>query len=166
MVSEIVQNELGLSLAVSSSSALANSITGVDGINTWPVSKPSGFGETRSLHFDRLSTRVSSIFSISWGDAQVTGTLQSSFGSKAHEAAQEVSFSRFVSQVPVTLPHLIEKIRQGRVFLTGPHPEWEEDSDRDGVDYVQPSVADRFDDQGSDWDLMRNAARWCLHEID
>jgi glutamine amidotransferase-like uncharacterized protein len=50
---------------------------------------------------------------------------------------------------------------QGRVFLTGPHPEWEEDDDRDGVDYF-----DRFDDQGSDWSLMRNAARWCLHEID
>ncbi len=50
---------------------------------------------------------------------------------------------------------------QGRVFLTGPHPEWEEDDDRDGVDYF-----DHFDDQGSDWDLMRNAVRWCLHEID
>jgi len=50
---------------------------------------------------------------------------------------------------------------RGRVFLTGPHPEWEEDDDRDGVDYF-----DRFDDQGSDWDLMQNGARWCLHEID
>jgi glutamine amidotransferase-like uncharacterized protein len=50
---------------------------------------------------------------------------------------------------------------QGRVFLTGPHPEWEEDDDRDGVDYF-----DHFDDQESDWDLMRNAAGWCLHEID
>jgi len=48
----------------------------------------------------------------------------------------------------------------GRVVLTGPHPEWEEDSDRDGV-----SVFDEFDDRGSDWDLMRNATRWCLREI-
>ena len=50
---------------------------------------------------------------------------------------------------------------QGRVFLTGPHPEWEEDSDRDSVSYF-----DGFDDQGSDWDLMRNATRWCLREIE
>lgn len=49
----------------------------------------------------------------------------------------------------------------GRVFLTGPHPEWEEDDGRDGVSYF-----DRFDDQGSDWDLMLNAARWCLHEME
>ncbi|MDY7075456.1 MAG: BPL-N domain-containing protein [Chloroflexota bacterium] len=49
----------------------------------------------------------------------------------------------------------------GRVFLTGPHPEWEEDDDRDGVSYF-----DRFSDQGSDWDLMLSATRWCLREID
>jgi biotin--protein ligase len=49
----------------------------------------------------------------------------------------------------------------GRVFLTGPHPEWEEDSDRDGVSYF-----DRFDDRGSDWELMRDATRWCLRETD
>ena len=47
----------------------------------------------------------------------------------------------------------------GRVFLTGPHPEWEEDSDRDSVSYF-----DHFDDRGSDWSLMQNATRWCLHE--
>ncbi len=49
----------------------------------------------------------------------------------------------------------------GRVFLTGPHPEWEEDSDRDGVDYF-----DGFDDRGSDWDLMLRATRWCFGKID
>lgn len=47
----------------------------------------------------------------------------------------------------------------GRVFLTGPHPEFEEDSDRDGV-----SFADDLDDRGSDWDLMLRAVRWCLKE--
>lgn len=50
---------------------------------------------------------------------------------------------------------------EGRVFLTGPHPEWEEDSDRDGVSYF-----DGYDDRGSDWELMRNATRWCLHELE
>lgn len=44
---------------------------------------------------------------------------------------------------------------EGRVFLTGPHPEWEEDSDRDGIDEF-----DDFDDQGSDWDLMREVVEW------
>jgi glutamine amidotransferase-like uncharacterized protein len=48
---------------------------------------------------------------------------------------------------------------RGRVFVTGPHPEWEEDSDRDSVSYF-----DNFDDLGSDWPLMRSATCWCLHE--
>ncbi|UCG92021.1 MAG: hypothetical protein JSV97_13355, partial [candidate division WOR-3 bacterium] len=41
----------------------------------------------------------------------------------------------------------------GRVFIIGTHPEFEEDSNRDGVEF-----GDSFDDRGSDWDLMRNAA--------
>lgn len=48
---------------------------------------------------------------------------------------------------------------KGRVFLTGPHPEWEEDSDRDSVSYF-----DNYDDLGSDWPLMYNATQWCLYE--
>ena len=50
---------------------------------------------------------------------------------------------------------------RGRVFLTGPHPEWEEDNDRDDISYF-----DDFDDLGSDWPLMRNAMLWCLHQED
>lgn len=45
----------------------------------------------------------------------------------------------------------------GRVFLIGAHPEIEEDSDRDGVDF-----ADEMDDRGSDWELMKKAVLWCL----
>ena len=45
----------------------------------------------------------------------------------------------------------------GRVFLIGAHPEIEEDSDRDGNLF-----AEEFDDQGSDWELMRRAVAWCL----
>ena len=45
---------------------------------------------------------------------------------------------------------------QGRVFLVGGHPEFEEDSDRDGV-----SFPDSLDDLGTDWDLMKNAIEWC-----
>jgi glutamine amidotransferase-like uncharacterized protein len=47
----------------------------------------------------------------------------------------------------------------GRVFIIGTHPEFEEDSNRDGVEF-----GDSFDDMGSDWDLMRNAVLWCLKE--
>lgn len=46
---------------------------------------------------------------------------------------------------------------RGRVFLTGPHPEWEEDSYRDGLDHFK-----EFNDRGSDWDLMKHAVDWCL----
>jgi len=48
---------------------------------------------------------------------------------------------------------------QGRVFIIGVHPEIEEDSDRDEV-----NLADEFDDQGSDWELMRKAVLWCLNK--
>ncbi len=45
----------------------------------------------------------------------------------------------------------------GRVFLVGTYPEIEEDSDRDGVTF-----GDKLEDQGSDWELMKSAAVWCL----
>ena len=47
----------------------------------------------------------------------------------------------------------------GRVFLSGPHPEWEEDSDRDGQAWP-----DGFDDLGSEWDMMLTISLW-LTEI-
>ena len=46
---------------------------------------------------------------------------------------------------------------EGRVFLSGTHPEIEEDSDRDSVQF-----GDELDDQGSDWELMRKVVQWCL----
>ena len=46
---------------------------------------------------------------------------------------------------------------KGRVFLIGTHPEIEEDSSRDSVVF-----GDELDDQGSEWDLMKRATRWCL----
>ncbi|TFF92262.1 hypothetical protein EU546_07700, partial [Candidatus Thorarchaeota archaeon] len=42
-----------------------------------------------------------------------------------------------------------------RVFLSGPHPEWEEDSTRDGQDW-----GDLFDDRGSEWPMMLTVACW------
>ncbi len=47
----------------------------------------------------------------------------------------------------------------GRVFLVGTHPEIEEDSNRDVVNF-----ADELDDQESDWDMMKQAAFWCAGE--
>jgi len=54
---------------------------------------------------------------------------------------------------------LVFEYGRGRVFLIGLHPEIEEDSDRDGVTF-----GDSFDDQGSDWELMRRAVLWCLRD--
>jgi len=58
---------------------------------------------------------------------------------------------------------------EGRVFIIGTHPEFEEDSDRDGVtlqDTVINGVTylgeDKLDDRGSDWDLLKKAVLWCL----
>ncbi len=48
---------------------------------------------------------------------------------------------------------------EGRVFIIGTHPEFEEDSERDGV-----SFGDDLDDRGSDWDLMQRAVHWCSGE--
>ena len=46
----------------------------------------------------------------------------------------------------------------GRVFLSGPHPEWEEDSNRDNV----VSYDNIFDDVGSEWDMMLKVSLWLL----
>lgn len=44
----------------------------------------------------------------------------------------------------------------GRVFLCGPHPEFEEDSDRDGVPPLDPE----WSDEGSDWPLLLETMKW------
>jgi glutamine amidotransferase-like uncharacterized protein len=45
----------------------------------------------------------------------------------------------------------------GRVFIIGTHPEFEEDSERDGFPAVE-----KMNDYSSDWDLMKKATQWCL----
>ncbi len=45
----------------------------------------------------------------------------------------------------------------GRVLLLGPHPEIEEDSDRDSTDFAQ-----ELDDAGSDWPFLWSAVDWLL----
>lgn len=45
----------------------------------------------------------------------------------------------------------------GRVLLISPHPEIEEDSNRDGV-----NVAEELDDKGSDWNFLWTATDWLL----
>lgn len=51
------------------------------------------------------------------------------------------------------------KYENGRVFIIGTHPEFEENSDRDGF---PPN--DEWNDRGSDWDLMKKAVLWCLNK--
>ena len=45
----------------------------------------------------------------------------------------------------------------GRVLLLGPHPEIEEDSDRDSTSFAQ-----ELDDAGSDWPFLWSAVDWLL----
>lgn len=46
---------------------------------------------------------------------------------------------------------------QGRVLLIGPHPEIEEDSDRDSTTFAR-----ELDDNGSDWPFLWSAVDWLL----
>jgi glutamine amidotransferase-like uncharacterized protein len=49
----------------------------------------------------------------------------------------------------------------GRVFLTGPHPEWEEDSFRDGC------IWDNYlEENGSEWELCKKIALWLASDND
>ncbi len=45
----------------------------------------------------------------------------------------------------------------GRVFFSGPHPETEEDSDRDGNNF-----ADAYSDNGSDWPFLWSVMDWLM----
>jgi hypothetical protein len=47
----------------------------------------------------------------------------------------------------------------GCVCLSGPHPEYEENSDRDGTDYM-----DEHNDPDSEWDFMLKIALWQVEE--
>ncbi len=70
----------------------------------------------------------------------------------------------------VNLPAIIAfEHGKGKVFITGTHPEMEEDSNRDGVIFPDTVVnnihyygEELLDDQGSDWILMKNAVEWLL----
>lgn len=44
---------------------------------------------------------------------------------------------------------------EGRVFLTGPHPEWDEDSSRDRCTWEW-----NLDDDGSEWELCKTVSLW------
>ena len=47
----------------------------------------------------------------------------------------------------------------GRVLLVGPHPEIEEDSDRDGTNF-----GDELNDNGSDWPFLWTGVDWILRQ--
>lgn len=70
----------------------------------------------------------------------------------------------------VDLPAVIAfEYGEGKVFITGTHPEMEEDSNRDGVVFSDTIInnvhyygEEQLDDQGSDWIMMKNAVDWLL----
>lgn len=47
--------------------------------------------------------------------------------------------------------------QNGTVFLSSPHPEYEEGSDRDGTTFQ-----DEFDDPESEWDILLQVSRWLI----
>ena len=47
----------------------------------------------------------------------------------------------------------------GTAFLCGPHPEFEEGSDRDGI-----TLFDYLDDPDSEWDLLKKVTQWLIDE--
>jgi glutamine amidotransferase-like uncharacterized protein len=49
----------------------------------------------------------------------------------------------------------------GRVFLSGPHPEWEEDSQRDNCIWDN-----ELEDYGSEWNMMLKVSRWLVWKND
>ena len=49
----------------------------------------------------------------------------------------------------------------GNVFLSSPHPEYEEDSDRDDTDF-----GDDLDDPDSEWDLLLKVSKWLIDASD
>ncbi|TFG31243.1 hypothetical protein EU527_12990 [Candidatus Thorarchaeota archaeon] len=49
--------------------------------------------------------------------------------------------------------------RNGTVFLSSPHPEYEEDNDRDGTTF-----GDELEDPESEWDLLLRVSTWLIDE--
>jgi glutamine amidotransferase-like uncharacterized protein len=56
---------------------------------------------------------------------------------------------------------IVFKYGEGRVFLSSPHPEYEEGSDRDGVTYF-----DALGDPDSEWGLLLKICRWLIQASD
>jgi len=50
---------------------------------------------------------------------------------------------------------------EGRVFISSPHPEHEEESSRDGTDYY-----DYLDDPDSEWYILRSITEWLVSKKD
>lgn len=78
-----------------------------------------------------------------WGDTQILATYPND-PNLSGPAAGQAAMIAF-------------EYGSGRVVLSGPHPEIEEDSDRDGVTLTDEAT---LDDQGSDWDLVAKLLAW------
>lgn len=76
------------------------------------------------------------------------------------DADDMTGIATVATYVNTSLPCIIVfKFGNGTVFLSSPHPEYEEGSDRDGTD-----VYDSAQDPDSEWDFMLRICKWLVAE--
>jgi glutamine amidotransferase-like uncharacterized protein len=76
------------------------------------------------------------------------------------DADNMTGIATVATYVNTSLPCMIVfKFGTGTVFLSSPHPEYEEGSDRDGTD-----VYDSLQDTDSEWDFMLRICKWLVEE--
>ena len=76
------------------------------------------------------------------------------------EAEDMTGIYTIATYANTSLPCMIAfKYGNGTVFMSSPHPEYEEDSNRDGTDMYDLQV-----DPDSEWDLMLKICQWLLDE--
>jgi glutamine amidotransferase-like uncharacterized protein len=74
------------------------------------------------------------------------------------EAADPTGIIPIMTYPGTELPAMIAfSYENGTVFLSSPHPEYEEGSDRDGTD-----IYDSLEDPDSEWDFMLKICRWLI----
>ena len=111
-------------------------------------------GELRTPHIVQM--RVNTLIN----DPNLTG-LNESFsiafwGSVYFSPSADQQFITIASYSNSNTPGMIVyRYGLGTVFLSSPHAEFEENSDRDGTDEF-----DIFDDEDSEWDLLLRVAQW------
>jgi glutamine amidotransferase-like uncharacterized protein len=118
-----------------------------------PVSEPGPTIHMTTMHINRSSTgpdlsncleNISTLYYASQYFTPSVGTPMQVIASYDYDGrAGMISF----------------KYKNGTVFLSSPHPEYEENSDRDGTTFV-----DYLDDPESEWNLLLSVSEWLVEE--